>query len=249
MKPEKEMTGYEYGLSGDAQIALIVKYIAKQGRACAMKELYTVIEEQMNGAKLSAQGKATLRFFVNRVAVNAGLIFPYDKSNPGWRLTAEGISFASVSDVTEETINEETQQSEIVLSNSARGLAFEHYTLKLLKLIYPSFIWHHQGLHKLDERGLDFIGDRLGELNSEISSIGVQVKFHKENSTPTQTEWLKFLSGCFARRVSHAIFITTGRLSSAQYREAREANVLVIQGVKEIKECAKKYNLEKFELF
>lgn len=244
-----EMTGNDFGLSGDDQIRIVVKYLATKDVPVQMKEIYSVVEAQMNGNHLSTQGKSTLRFFVNRVAVKAGLIYPHDKSIAGWRLTPEGKAFATNADVTEETIDNDTQEQETILSNSARGLAFEHYTLKLLKLIYPHFIWHHQGLHKLDERGLDFIGDRLGEYTSEIKSIGVQVKFHKENSTPTQMEWLKFLSGCFARRVSHAIFITTGRLSSSQYREAREANVLVIQGKSSISEFSKKYKLEKFELF
>lgn len=244
-----EMTGAEFGLSGDEQITLIVKHLAKEDRFYKMNELYPVVEAAMAGNKLSAQGKSTLRFFINKVAVDAGLIHPHDKNKPGWRLTSEGKSFALNADVTEEVIDNDTLEQETILSNSARGLAFENYILKFLKLAYPSFIWHHQGLHKLEERGLDFIGDRLGELDSEIKSIGVQVKFHKENSTPTQVEWLKFLSGCFARRVSHAIFITTGKLSSSQYREARESNVLVIQGENSINELAIKYKLEKFELF
>ena len=101
----------------------------------------------------------------------------------------------------------------------------------------------------MSERGLDFIGDLLGDSQSEFRTIGVQVKFHKEKNSPTQLEWLKFLSGCFARRVDLAIFITTGRLSSEQYREARESNVIVIQGEKEITRIAKLHKLNKFELF
>ncbi len=245
----ENLTGTEAGLSGEEQVAIAVKFIASQNGEAQMKELYSVLERSMKGAKLSDQGKASFRFFVNKVAVKAGLIYPHDKSNPGWRLTPAGKDFAQSENSCEITINTDTNEEEFTLSNSARGLAFELYTQELLKAIYPHFVWHHQGLHKLDERGLDFIGDRLGDNASEIKSIGVQVKFHKEKNSPTQMEWLKFLSGCFARRVDSAIFITTGRLSSSQYREAREANVVVIQGRKEVTRLAKQNNIGKFELF
>ena len=60
---------------------------------------------------------------------------------------------------------------------------------------------------------------------------------------------MKFLSGCFARRIDNAIFITTGRLKSNQYREAREAKVLVIQGEEEIIRIANENNYPLFYLF
>ena len=245
----KDLTGTEAGLSGEDQIAIAVKYILAAGGKAQMKELYPAVEKNMNGAKLSSQGKASFRFFVNKVAVQAGLIYPHDKSDPGWKLTPAGREYANSDAVNEITVNTDTNEEEVTQSNSARGLAFELYCHKLLKAIYPSFVWHHQGLHKIEERGLDFIGDRLGENTSDINSIGVQVKFHKDKNSPTQMEWLKFLSGCFARRVDSAIFITIGRLSGAQYREAREANVIVIQGKEEIKRLAIQNSMGKFELF
>lgn len=245
----KQLTGTEAGLSGEDQVAIAVKYISSIGGEAQMKDIYSAVEKNMNGEKLSDQGKASLRFFVNKVAVQAGLVYPHDKSNPGWRLTQAGKEYAKSDIANEITVNTDTNEEELTQSNSARGLAFELYSYELLKVMYPSFVWHHQGLHKLDERGLDFIGDRLGENQSEINSIGVQVKFHKDKNSPTQMEWLKFLSGCFARRVDSAIFITTGRLSSSQYREAREANVIVIQGKEEVTRLANQNNIDKFELF
>lgn len=246
---DNTVTGTEAGFSGDDQIKIVLNYIFNNNGVAQTKELYSALESKLSGKKLSEQGKASLRFFVNKVAVQAGFIQPYDKENPGWRITKEGIDYIQNADISEVTINTETNEEETSLSNSARGLSFEKYILELLKIVYPNFVWHHQGLHKKDERGLDFIGDRLGELKDKPNSIGVQVKFHKSKNSPTETEWLKFLSGCFARRVDDAIFITTGRLKTEQYREAREAKVLVIQGKDEITRIAKHNNYKKFDLF
>ncbi len=246
---EKEFTGNEIGLNGEAQIKIAIKTISDLGGKAEMKDLYSALENEMRGKKLSNQGKASFRFFVNKVAVKAGLIYPYDKNNPGWMLTPAGKEYLKNEEINEITVNTDTNEEEVTLSNSARGLAFELYAHDFLKTLYPSFVWHHQGLYKTTERGLDFIGDKLGDQNSDVRTIGVQVKFHKEKNSPTQIEWLKFLSGCFARRVDLAIFITTGRLSSAQYREARESNVIVIQGKDEITRIAKQNNLKKFDLF
>lgn len=116
--------------------------------------------------------------------------------------------------------------------------------------MHPNFVWYHQGIHKKHERGLDFIGNVLGLDNKNtVSTIGVQVKFHQSKHVPTENEWLKFLSGCFSHRVDLAIFITTGSMSGEQMRQAREASVLVIQGVDEVQRVSKQYSLDDFELF
>ncbi len=246
---DNECTGNDIGLNGEAQIKIAIKAILDLGGKADIKDLYKAIENEMPGKKLSTQGKASLRFFINKVAVKAGFIYPYNKEDPGWQVTPSGKEYIKNELENEITVNTDTDQEELSISNSARGQAFELYTLELLKALYPNFVWHHQGRYKASERGLDFIGDKLGEKFSEIRSIGVQAKFHKEKNSPTQMEWLKFLSGCFARRVDNAIFITTGRLSSEQYREARESNVIVIQGKQEITRIAKENGIEKFELF
>jgi hypothetical protein len=77
----------------------------------------------------------------------------------------------------------------------------------------------------------------------------VQVKFHAPNNAPTETEWLKFLAGCFARRVESAVFITTGRLTGEQRREAQEARVVVIEGRHEVSRHAERYAVPQFDLF
>ncbi len=134
-------------------------------------------------------------------------------------------------------------------SNVVRGDAFENFVLRILKAAYPYYSWYHQGAHKKWERGLDFIGERIGDAGPEPRSIGVQVKFHAKNNAPTKEEWLKFLSGCFARRVDTAIFITTGELTPEQRREAREARIKVVEGRDEVNRLANLYGIELFSLF
>ena len=246
------VTASEAGISGDDQVRIALETIASKNGIAQISDIYEAVESrlQKKGLVLSDQGKASLRFYVNRVAVKAGYVFPYEKDNPGWRITSKGREFLAENTPDPEIlINTDTQIEEQVQSNVARGSAFEVYVLDFLKALYPYYVWYHQGNHKQLERGLDFIGDRLGETKDEPKIIGVQVKFHQAKYAPTQMEWLKFLSGCFARRVHSAVFITTGRLTAEQRREAREANVIVIEGRDEISRLAALYNLKRFELF
>ncbi len=215
------------------------------------RDLYDAIESVLGprGMRLSDQGKASLRNFINTVAVQAGFVHPHDPNSPGWRITVEGRAFAQGQPDSEPAINVDTGSEQSVPANSARGDAFERYTLTLLRRIYPQYAWYHQGRDKGRERGLDFVGNRLGDSRGEHSSIGVQVKFHARNNAPTEKEWLKLLAGCFARRLPTAVFITTGRLTGEQRREAQEANVVVIEGRDEITRLARLHEIEPFELF
>lgn len=252
MANQKSVTAYEAGISGDEQVRIALETIVAMGDTAQTPDIYKAVESrlQKKGLSLSEQGKASLRFYVNRVAVKAGYIYPYEKDNPGWRITPKGRAFLAENPPEPETlVNTDTQIEEQVLPNAVRGSAFEVYILDLLKAIYPYYVWYHQGTHKQFERGLDFIGDRIGEAKDEPKSIGVQVKFHQAKYAPTQMEWLKFLSGCFARRVDSAIFITTGQLTSEQRREAREANVIVIEGKNEISRLAALHSTKPFDLF
>jgi transposase len=88
-----------------------------------------------------------------------------------------------------------------------------------------------------------------GEAADEPKSIGVQVKFYSEKSAPRQLEWLKFLSGCFSRRLESAIFITTGKLTGDQRREAQEARITIIEGKDEITRLSQLHSIGDFELF
>ena len=249
---KNSVTASEAGINGDEQIRIALETIVEKGGIAQTTDFYSAVESrlQKKGLSLSDQGKASLRYFVNSIAVKAGYVFPYEKDNPGWRITPKGRELLLENPPESETlVNTDTQIEEQVLSSVARGSAFEVYVLDLLKALYPYYVWYHQGNHKRLERGLDFIGDRIGETKDGPKSMGVQVKFHQAKYAPTQMEWLKFLSGCFARRVESAIFITTGQLTAEQRREAREASVIVIEGRGEISRLATLYNLKKFELF
>ena len=251
MSTSKDVTGWEAGLSGDEQIRIALGEIIKRGGQARTPDIYVALEQVLSarGLTLSAQGHASLRFFVNRVAVRAGYVHPHDPDNPGWRITEKGREFLETGARTEPAIDVDSGAEEEVPSNSARGDAFEVWVLQLLRVAYPYYAWTHQGRDKRNERGVDFIGRRIGDAREEHRSIAVQVKFHKSSNAPTEREWLKFLAGCFARRVDAAIFITTGRLTSEQRREAQEANVTISEGREEITRLASLHSVKSFELF
>jgi hypothetical protein len=54
-----------------------------------MGDIYDAVERRMSPTRLSDQGRSSLRFFVNRIAVKAGYIYPHDKEKAGWRITPE----------------------------------------------------------------------------------------------------------------------------------------------------------------
>jgi len=245
----KEVTAAEAGLTKEQQYELIFKTILDK-EVLTTDEIYSVInaELQKNAQTLSTQGKATLRALINNKAVSETYIYPHDKENPGWRLTPEGRELVSSESTQQEIVfNTVTQEEETFISNTVRGALFEKYCLGLLKNIYPYYSWFHQGTLKNNERGLDLIAEKIGEIGTEYKSIGVQIKNHKESSSPTEKEWLKFLAGCFVRQIDKAVFITTGRLTSEQRREAGEGKVMIIEGVDELKRIAKEYNYELYE--
>jgi|GEM_PF-1611232 len=249
----RAVTGNEAGYSGDDQIKIALRAIMEKGGKASTDEIYRALEIELNskGFTLSVQGKASLRFFVNSVAVKAGYIRPYDKNYPGWEITSAGKQLINTQEEETETVIDVDENTEVrVLSNSARGIAFEKYILELLKKMYPKYLWYHQGVHKSNERGLDFIGDSI-DLNAHVlAKIGVQVKFHAPNNAPATLEWLKFLSGCFTRRVDSAIFVTTGRLTPEQRRESGEVGrLLIMEGKDEINRIAQQHNYQTFELF
>ena len=87
-------TGHSFGLSGNEQILLVVRYIAEHDGRAQMSELYGAVEANLGGNMLSEQGRSSLRFFVNEVAVEKGYLQPHDPANPGWRLTEKGWDLA-----------------------------------------------------------------------------------------------------------------------------------------------------------
>lgn len=248
-------TGSQAGLSSETQIKIALKAMADNGGSAKMPAIYAAVQKEMQAVRglsnleLSKPGEASLRANISRAAVRAGYVYPYDSNIDGWRITPEGKEFLKSQGIFEQATNVDTNVSVNVLSNSVRGAAFENYILGLLKEMYPNHAWYSQGVRKHNERGLDFIGSQVGNVAGNSQIVGVQVKFHADNTAPSQIEWLKFLAGCYARQVNLAVFITTGRLTSEQRREAGEARVVVIESRDEIKRIAKQYGVEEFDLF
>ena len=246
------VTGYAAGLSGDQQIISALEVMVANGGQADMPAIYRAIEARLSGQHLSEQGRASLRRLVNFNAVQAGLVHPHDPKHPGWRITPDGRDYlltVQQPEPPEEVVDVNTLKLVCQPSNTVRGAAFELYVGRLLVAMYPRYTWYNQGRHKRKERGLDFIGNRLGDPDDTIGSIGVQAKFHAPANAPTEVEWLKFLAGCFARRIDRALFVTTGSLTSEQHREAGEARVIVMEGRQEITRIAREYSIQPFTLF
>jgi len=245
-----KVTCTEAGLTRENVYTLIFNEMVKYPNGIETKEIYDIINQKLkkNSQTLSEQGKATLRFWINKSAVLEGFIFPYDNENPGWRLTNDGKKLTEQQGKQEELVfNTETQENETEIANTVKGTLLEKYTLGLLKEMHPYYSWFHQGIQKNNERGLDLIANKIGEKNSEHKTIGVQIKNHKETSAPTKDEWLKFLAGCFVRHIEEVIFITTGKLSSDQRREASEARITVVEGIDELNRIARLYKYKTYD--
>ena len=90
-------TGSEFGLSGDDQIVLVVRHLAEHGGRGQIAEVYDAVESNLAGNMLSEQGRSSLRFFVNEVAVKKGYLQPHDPADPGWHLTEKGWDLAKAS--------------------------------------------------------------------------------------------------------------------------------------------------------
>lgn len=101
-----------------------------------MRAICEAVEARIRpkGFAPSKQCRASLRFLVNRVAVQASYVYPHDKANPGWRITPEGREFAGSPVATEEVaVNVDTSAEVPLLPNSAQGAAFERWVVILLR--------------------------------------------------------------------------------------------------------------------
>ncbi|HGM5491230.1 TPA: HNH endonuclease [Serratia fonticola] len=138
-----EITGTEAGLSGLEQIEIALKAILAAGGMLKMVDIYSAVNYELkkNDFTLSFQGKSSLRFFINSVAVKKNLIHPHKKENPGWYITEKGIALIKGRKVefgtdlpTEEKIGELTEGNvQQVLVNKyernavARKKCIDHY--------------------------------------------------------------------------------------------------------------------------
>lgn len=86
----KEATGNEFGLSGDDQIRIALEEMVARGGAASTPEIYKAVERRMAPTRLSDQGRASLRFFVNRIGVKGRLHLPARQSEPGLANHARG---------------------------------------------------------------------------------------------------------------------------------------------------------------
>ncbi len=79
------------------EIRIALREMVKRGGRAVMGDLYAAVEAVVNAKAftLSEQGKTSLRFFINKIAVEAGYVNPHDRSDPGWRITERGREFAS----------------------------------------------------------------------------------------------------------------------------------------------------------
>ncbi|HEX9069503.1 MAG TPA: restriction endonuclease [Ktedonobacterales bacterium] len=247
---DEGVTGAAAGLSADDQIRAALREMVAHDGTATMPQIYAAVETLLGGRSLSEQGRASLRRLVNTIAVQAGYIYPHDASRPGWHITPEGRDALGVpQEPVEDVLNVDTAQSETVPLQVARSAAFERYIMMVMQAMHPHYAWYHQGIHKQRERGLDLIGTRVDINPDEPGSIGVQVKLHQERYAPSAMEWLKFLAGCYVRRIDRPIFVTTGHLTGEQHREAGEARVVVMEGEPEITRLAHLYLVAKWDLY
>ena len=245
----KEVNFTEGNLSKENLYPLIFKALEESHDGLKTAEIYDIIDEVLkkDSKKLSQIGKNSLRKLINTYAVQEGYIYPYSDDGK-WHLTTSGKELVSQQGKQKEIVyNQETKEEEEETPNTIKGAILEKYVLGLLKIIHPYYSWFHQGVQKINERGLDLIANRIGENTSVYKTIGVQIKNHKITSSPTEKEWLKFLAGCFVRKIDEVIFVTTGKLNSEQRREAGEAKITVIEGIEELNRIAKLYKYISFD--
>lgn len=88
------VTGSEAGLRGERQIQIALETINHHGGIATTRQITQAVETALHEIDpnyfLSEQGKASLRFFVNKVAVNTGYVYKHDERGTGWRITPIG---------------------------------------------------------------------------------------------------------------------------------------------------------------
>jgi len=87
-------TASNSGISEAQQKKIALELILSQGGVAVMQQIYDAVEERLpQNHFLSQQGKNSLRRVINKNTVDDGYVYRYDKNNPGWRITEEGIHF------------------------------------------------------------------------------------------------------------------------------------------------------------
>ncbi|HEX6292887.1 MAG TPA: EVE domain-containing protein, partial [Herpetosiphonaceae bacterium] len=84
------VTGVDAGLRGEDQIRIALQTMVTRGGEATIQQIYDAVEARMRGQRLSEQGKASLRTFINRNAVEQGYVYPAAPGQQSWRITPEG---------------------------------------------------------------------------------------------------------------------------------------------------------------
>jgi hypothetical protein len=88
------VTAAEVGIPEIEQTKIALELILSQGGVALMSQIYEAVEKRLpRDHYLSPQGKNSLRRVVNTRAVNDGYIHRYDRNNPGWRITNDGVNY------------------------------------------------------------------------------------------------------------------------------------------------------------
>lgn len=88
----QELTAADVGISSDQQIDIVLRLMISNDGKATTAMCYEAVERMMEGARLSQQGKDTLRSLISRDAVGKGWVYPYDGSKE-WRITEAGRNY------------------------------------------------------------------------------------------------------------------------------------------------------------
>ena len=93
----EELTAYDAGIAGMEQIRIALRMMRQQSdKSITMQQVYDRVEQEMKRInptyRLSKQGRATLRYLVNSVAVNSGYARPNEDYSE-WHITKDGEIF------------------------------------------------------------------------------------------------------------------------------------------------------------
>lgn len=120
------VTGAEAGLSGEDQIRIALQEIEQHDGSATIQQIYNAVNRHI-GRPLSEQGRASLRYFVNTVAVERGYVYPYDTENPGWRITPEGRAWLA--------------RAVANTQGGGAGMSLPDATLDTATDYYPALLW------------------------------------------------------------------------------------------------------------
>lgn len=84
------LTGAEAGLNSQRQIEIALRTMVNNDGEATIANIYLAVEQAMNGAKLSQQGRDSLRTLINREAVQKGWVHPGTGEHAPWRITDAG---------------------------------------------------------------------------------------------------------------------------------------------------------------